>query len=407
MPLRFRDVLDLDDLERVARPRLPRAVYGYVAHGSETETALRGNRAAFDRWRLVSRVLVGVETRDQTVRLFGRDYAAPFGIAPMGGSALVAYDGDIAMARAARNANIPFILSANSITPLEEVLRTNPDAWFAAYQSPNEKAIRGMAERLARAGGKVLAITADVPIGSNRESDARAGFSFPIRPHPRLVFHVATHPRWVISVLLRTFIKRGIPDIVDVEPSGGPNLFSNAVSGIAAHEALSWDHVRLMRQVWPGTLIVKGILSPADVALARDVGADGVILSNHGGRQLDYAVTPIDILTAAIEQAGRMTVLVDSGFRRGTDIVKALALGARSVFIGRPFLFAAAYAGGDGAAHAIKLLIKEVDRDMALLGVTKIAEITPAILDPPPPYPNYNECAEHSLNMKGEYHAAR
>lgn len=372
----FRRILDLDDFQRQARRTLPRAVYGYVAHGAETEATLRGNRAAFARWHLIPRVLVGVETRNQSAGIFGHRYAAPFGIAPMGGSALVGYDADAAMAAAAREANIPFILSANSITPLEEVLRVNPDAWFAAYQSPDERSIRGMADRLARAGGKVLVLTADVPIGSNRESDARAGFSFPIRPNLRLGFDVATHPRWTVSVLLRTFMKRGIPNIVDLEPWGGPNLFSRKVAGIAAHEALCWDHARLMRKVWQGRFIVKGILSPADVAVAREIGADGVILSDHGGRQLDYAVAPLDMLEEALGQARDMTVLIDSGFRRGTDIVKALALGAHGVFVGRPFLFAAAYGGRAAVRHAIKLLAKELDRDMAMLGVTSLGEIT-------------------------------
>jgi L-lactate dehydrogenase (cytochrome) len=376
----LRRILDLDDFERAVRRRLPRAVYGYVANGTETESTLHGNRAAFAQWHLLTRVLTGVEHREQDIKLFGHRYASPFGIAPMGGSALVAYQGDVAMARAALEANIPFILSANSIIPLEEVLAANPRAWFAGYQSPDEASIRGMAARLGRAGGKVMVMTADVPIGSNREADARAGFGFPIRPSLRLTLDVARHPRWMGSVLLGTFIKRGIPRIDDLEPWGGPGLFSREVEGIAAHAALSWDHVRLMRDVWQGKLVVKGILSPADAAMAREIGADGVILSNHGGRQLDYAVAPIRILPAVVNAAGKMTVMIDSGFRRGTDIVKALALGAHAVFVGRPFLYAAAYAGTAGVAHAITLLAKELDRDMAMLGVRKISEITPACL---------------------------
>ncbi len=373
-------ILDLDDFARAARAQLPRAVYGYVANGSETETTLRENRAAFSDWQLVTRVLAGVETRDQTIDLFGHIYASPFGIAPMGGSALVAYQGHLVMAHAAYQANIPFILSANSIIPLEEVLTCNPDAWFAAYQSPEDEAIRGMATRLTRAGGKTMVITADVPIGSNREGDARAGFGFPIRPDARLSFDVATHPRWTGSVLLRTLLRRGVPDIVNLEPWGGPGLFSRKVKSIAAHEGLRWAHVRLMRDLWRGTLIVKGILSAADAAAAREIGVDGIILSNHGGRQLDCAVAPIRVLPDVLAQAGGMVVMVDSGFRRGTDIVKALARGAHAVFVGRPFLYAAACAGTRGVSHAITLLAKELDRDMAMLGVRNINEITSEIL---------------------------
>lgn len=377
---RLSDVLDLDDFERAVRPKLPHAVYGYVAHGAETETTLRANRAAFDAWRLVTRVLVGVSERHQGIQLFGHRYAAPFGIAPMGGSALVAYEGHSVMAKAAAEARIPFILSANSIIPLEEVVRANPNMWFAAYQSPDRGAIEGMVERLARAGVAVLVVTADVPIGSNREADARAGFGFPIRPGLKLGWDVATHPRWLTSVLARTLVKRGNPHIDNLEPWGGPGLFSREVAGIAAHEALCWRHIQLLRALWKGKLVIKGILSPADAALARDCGADGIILSNHGGRQLDQAVSPLQVLTSVLQQAGDLTVMIDSGFRRGTDVIKAVALGAHAVFIGRPFLFAAALAGQAGVAHAIRLLAREIDRDMAMLGVREIDDIGPEML---------------------------
>ncbi|HTW54202.1 MAG TPA: alpha-hydroxy acid oxidase [Stellaceae bacterium] len=382
---RLSRVLDLDDFQRAVRRRLPRAVYGYVAHGAETEATMRGNRAVFDEWQLVTRILVGVEERNSRISLFGRDYAAPFGIAPMGGGALVAFDGHLVMARAAAKAGIPFILSANSIVPLEEVAAANPAAWFAAYQSPNREAIEGMVARVARAGIEVLAVTADVPIGSNREYDARAGFSFPIRPGPRLMWDVATHPRWLAGTLARTLLKRGIPEIVNLEPGGGPNLFSRKVKTIAAHESLDWEHVRVMRDLWKGRFVVKGVLSVEDVVQAREIGADGVILSNHGGRQLDYAISPLTILEAAVAAAGDMTVMIDSGFRRGTDIVKALALGARAVFVGRPFLFAAALAAEEGVSHAIALLAKELDTDMALLGRRRIADIGRDVLRPAPP----------------------
>jgi L-lactate dehydrogenase (cytochrome) len=375
VPKYLQDVLDLDDFERAVRPRLPHAVYGYVAHGSETETTLRANRTVFDAWRLVTRVLVGVSKRDQDIQLFGRRYAAPFGIAPMGGSAMVAFEGHAVMAKAAGEAQIPFILSANSIIPLEEVARANPNMWFAAYQSPDRGAIEGMVERLARAGVAVLVVTADVPIGSNREADARAGFGFPIRPGVKLGWDVATHPRWLVSVLARTLVKRKNPHIDNLEPWGGPGLFSRKVAGIAAHEALCWRHIRLLRDLWKGKLVIKGVLSPADAALARDCGADGIILSNHGGRQLDQAVSPLQVLTSVQEHANGLTVMIDSGFRRGTDVIKALALGANAVFIGRPFLFAAAFAGQSGVAHAIELLTREINRDMAMLGVRDIDDI--------------------------------
>jgi len=384
---RLQGILDLDDFERAVRRSLPRAIWGYVAHGSETETTLRSNRAVFDAWRLVPRVLVGVSERSAETTLFGRRYAIPVGISPMGGSALVAFNGHSVMAWAAGAANVPFILSANSIVPLEEVASVNPHTWFAAYQSPNQEAIEGMVARVARAGCAVLVLTTtDVPVGSNREGDARAGFGFPIRPNLRLSWDVATHPQWLVGVLGRTLLWRGIPRIINLEPDGGPNLFSTKVKkGIAAHESLYWEHLCLMRAIWQGPFVLKGLLSPADVALARRHGVDGVILSNHGGRQLDYAVSPMRTLRAAVEAARGMPVMIDSGFRRATDVIKALALGARFAFIGRPFLFAAAYAGEPGVQHAITLLAREMDRDMALLGLRRIDDITEDVVLAVPP----------------------
>lgn len=376
----MRKVLDLDGFERLARDRLPRAVFDYVAHGSETETALRTNRAAFDDWRMISRVLVGVSDRSQEVMLLGRRYASPFGISPMGGSALVAYDGHNVLARAAAAARIPFILSANSLIPLEEVAQQNPDTWFAAYQSATPEAVIGMVDRCARAGIRVLVVTADVPVQSNHEADIRNGFSLPVRPTPALTWDVVSHPRWTFGVLARTLAKRGPLGTVNLEPDGGPSLFSSAMKDSTAHPGPCWEHVRIMRAHWKGPLVIKGILSPRDVVIARDHGVDGVILSNHGGRQLDHAVSPITILpAAAAAAAGGLTVMIDSGFRR-TDIVKALALGAHAVFIGRPFLFAAAAGGLAAVAHGISLLQKELDRDMALLGTCRIEDIRPEAL---------------------------
>jgi L-lactate dehydrogenase (cytochrome) len=239
---------------------------------------------------------------------------------------------------------------------MEEIGAAYPGAWFAAYQSPNAEAIEGMVEPVAKAGFSVFVLTSDVPIGSNREADARNGFSFPIRPGLKLSFDVARHPSWLVGVLGRTLLRRGVPYIDNLEPGGGPNLFSRKVAHIAAHESLNWDHVRLIRRLWKGPFVIKGVLSPADLSIARDCGVDGVIVSNHGSRQLDHAVAPLSVLPDMAEQARGLTLMVDSGFRRCTDVLKALALGAQCVFIGRPFLYAAAYAGEAGVRHAISLL---------------------------------------------------
>jgi L-lactate dehydrogenase (cytochrome) len=377
---RLKAALDLEDFQRLARDRLPHAIYAYVADGSEAEVSLDTNRRAFLNYRLLPRVLVGVSRRSQETTLFGRRYAAPFGIAPMGGSAAVTYDADNILAGAAFQCGIPFVLSGNSITPMEEVARHYPGAWFASYQSANTRAIEGMVARVAAAGFSTYVLTADVPIGSNREGDARAGFHQPIRFNAKLLGDGIRHPGWVVSTAARTLLRRGIPHIDNLEYNGGPSLFSRKVSKIAGHAGLSWEHVRLIRRLWHGTLVVKGILSPQDTRIARDLGVDGIVVSNHGGRQLDKAVSPIDVLPDIAAEAGDMAVIADSGFRRGTDVLTALARGAQFVLVGRPFLVAAAWAGAAGVLHAIDLLSQELDRDMALCGLRTLAEVSPALV---------------------------
>ena len=376
----LRQALRLDDFERLARPRLPRAVYGYVANGSEAGDARDHNRAAFADWRMVTRVLRDVSARTQKTSVFGRTYASPFGIAPMGAAAVVAFDADNRMARAARAANIPFVLSANSITPLEELVRGNPDAWFAAYQSPEPRSIERMVARVAAAGVKVFVLTVDVPVPSNREDDKRAGYSMPLRPTARLSWDGVTHPRWLGGTAGRTLLKRGIPHISNVEADNPINLFSRKVGAIAGHSSFTWKQAEMIRGLWKGAFLIKGLLSAADAAIARDLGADGIVVSNHGGRQLDAAVSPMQVLREIKAASGPMTVIIDSGFRRGTDVLKALALGADFVLIGRPFLFAATLAGTRGVGQAISLLAREIDIDLALLGLGGVDEVDAEVL---------------------------
>jgi L-lactate dehydrogenase (cytochrome) len=234
-----------------------------------------------------------------------------------------------------------------------------------------------MVERVAAAGFRVFMLTADVPVGSNREKDARAGFHQPIQFNHKIIRDGVLHPGWVLSTAARTLLTRGIPHIDDLEYNGGPSLFSRRADKIASHASLSWDHVKLIRRLWPGTFVVKGILSAEDARLAHDHGVDGIVVSNHGGRQLDTAATPLHVLPDIVAAAADMAVIVDSGFRRGTDVLTALALGADVVLIGRPFLFAAAVAGEAGVRHAIELLSTEIDRDMALLGLRDLDAMGP------------------------------
>lgn len=379
---RLEHIFNLMEFEIEAKKLLPRSIYSYVASGSEDETALHTNRNAFLDYRLVPRVLRAVTQRDQSRELFGRRYASPFGIAPMGGASVVTYAGDKHMAQAAHATGIPFVLSGNSITPMEKLARVCPGAWFASYQPPEDQAVEKMVRRVADAGFAVFALTVDVPVESNREKEHRAGFSQPIRPHPKLMLQGARHPGWVLSSALPTLLTHGIPHVANLSAKGGPNLFSSKMRQVSKHAALSWHHVDLARKLWKGPLVLKGILSGEDARIARECGVDGIVVSNHGGRQLDAAATPLHVLPSIRAAAKDLVVLIDGGFRRGTDILTALALGADFVLIGRPFLFSAVVGGAAGVLHAIELLSKEIDRDLALMGRHRLAELGPdSLLD--------------------------
>ena len=374
LPRALRGMLALDDFEAAARRYIPRPIFGYVSGGSETNASLRGNRAVFDEIAFVPRALVNVRGRMQKTTLFGRSYDAPFGIAPMGGTAMAAYQGDIVLARAAAEANIPMVLSGASLTPLERVREAGPTAWFQAYLPGETGPITQLVERVAGAGYDTLCLTVDVPVMANRENNVRSGFRTPLRPSLRLAWDGITRPRWLLGMFARTLLLHGMPHFENMGPRV-PLLSYSEERQRGLRDQLSWPHVELMRRLWKGRLVLKGILDKEDARIARESGADGIIVSNHGGRQLDGAVAPLRVLPGIVSQAGGMTVMMDSGIRRGTDVLKALALGAHFVFVGRPFLYAAAIGGEAGVRHAIKLLRDEIDRDMALLGITTLAEM--------------------------------
>jgi L-lactate dehydrogenase (cytochrome) len=369
-------VLALDDFERLARARLPRAIYGYVAGAAETNASLRDNRDAFARWGFVPRVLSNVARRGQGASLFGQNWASPFGVAPMGIAALSAYQGDLVLARSAARANIPFVLSATSLTRVEDVMRVAPRSWFQAYLPGDAARIDPFLDRILRAGVKTLLVTVDVPVAGNRENNIRAGFSTPLRPSLRLAWDGLSHPRWLVGTLARTLL-HGMPHFENsFAERGAPIIAKNAERDFSQREHLAWSDIARIRQRWPHTLVVKGILSPADAANARIAGADGLIVSNHGGRQLDGAVSALRVLPSIVQAAGELPVMLDGGVRRGSDVLKAIALGARMVFVGRPFNFAAAVASDAGVAHAIGLLRDEVDRNLAMLGANAPHELT-------------------------------
>ncbi|CAB3627025.1 alpha-hydroxy-acid oxidizing enzyme [Achromobacter marplatensis] len=381
LPRALARMLSLDDFEAAAQRRLPRPIFGYVAGAAEDNQSLQDNRHAFAQYAFMPRVLVDVSRRTQQTELFGRQYASPFGIAPMGISALSAYRGDVVLARAAREQNIPAILSGTSLIALEDVIREAPGTWFQAYLPGDPAKIDALVERARRAGYETLVLTVDIPVSANRENNVRTGFSTPLKPSLRLAWDGLTRPRWLAGTFLRTLMAHGMPHFENsFATRGAPIVSASVLRDFTARDHLSWEHVARIRKQWPGTLIIKGILHPRDAALARQHGADGVIVSNHGGRQLDGAISPLRALPGVVAAAGGMTVMMDSGVRRGGDVLKALALGARFVFVGRPFNYAAAVGGQAGVSHAIDLLRAEVDRNMAMLGINNVREMDASLL---------------------------
>jgi L-lactate dehydrogenase (cytochrome) len=325
-----------------------------------------------------------VDTSARTLKteLFGRTYDAPFGFAPMGGSSIAAYQGDIVLARAAAEANIPMMMSGGALTPMEAVKAAGRTAMLQAYLPGDDNVILAFLERAEKAGFDTVALTVDVQVGANRENNVRNGYNTPLRPTPRLAWDCMLRPNWLFGMFLKTLLLHGMPHFENMGPRA-PLISKSAKRDPGRRDKLTWRHVELMRKRWKGNLLIKGVLDADTVRIAREHGLNGVMASNHGGRQLDGTASPLRVLPAMRAAAGKdMVITMDSGFRRGSDVMKALALGADFVFIGRPFLCAAAIAGQPGVAHAITLLMDEIDRNMAMMGVNSLKEMSKDFLMP-------------------------
>ena len=376
-------ILSLDDFENAARRHLPRPIFGYVVGAVENNVSLNDNRAAFDELGFIPRNVVDVSQRNTGIELFGHRFAAPFGIAPMGISALTAYRGDLVQAQAAAARNLPMIMSGSSLIKMEEVAAVGPHTWFQAYLPGEPAKIAALIDRVAASGFKTLVITVDSQIQSNRENNVRAGFSTPLRPSLRLAWDGITHPRWLFGTAFKTLLRHGMPHFENnFRDRGAPIFAKNVARDFGGRDHITWKHVQQVRQQWQGRLVVKGVMCIEDALLAQQAGADSIIVSNHGGRQLDSTISPLRVLHPIVQAVPDMPVMIDSGFRRGTDVLKALALGARFVFVGRPMNYAAAIAGQAGVEHAIDLLAAEVHRNMGMLGLNDLAEIGPEKIVP-------------------------
>ncbi|KAA5924458.1 alpha-hydroxy-acid oxidizing protein [Achromobacter xylosoxidans] len=377
----LRRMLSLHDFEAAARRILPKPLYAYVSGAVEDGQSERGNRQAYDDYGFRPKVLVDVSRRSTRCTVLGREYAAPVGVAPMGIAALTSYRGDVMLARAAAEAGVPCIMSGSSLIRLETVMEAAPGTWFQAYLPGDGAQIAALIDRVAAAGVDTLVLTVDTPVAANRENNVRAGFSTPLRPSVGLAWQGVTHPRWLIGTFLRTLARHGMPHFENnYATRGAPILSGNVLRDFSDRGHLNWQHVAAIRKTWKGRMVLKGILHPDDARAARAHGMDAVIVSNHGGRQLDGSVSPLHALPAIVDAAGGMDVMLDSGVRRGTDALKAMALGARCVFVGRPFNYAATVAGQRGVAHAIALIVEEIRRNMGLLGIVDLREVNQSLL---------------------------
>lgn len=398
---------NIHDLRELARRRLPRALYEFVERGTEDDVAIRNNREAFERIKLRPRVLRDVSGRTLEVDLFGRKQKMPLGIAPTGMAGLLWHEGEIALARAAAEAGIPFSLSTGSITGLERVAaEAGGRLWFQLYLWKDRKLSYQLVERAAAAGYEALLVTLDTVVMPNREYNLHNGLTQPYSITLKNALDNLTHPGWLAAVMLRYVLKGGIPRFENYPAElkrsiTAQPLMTSSLAASLKPDSLTWDDLRTLRKLWRGPLIAKGILHPQDAVLAADCGADGVLVSNHGGRNLDSAIATIDALPEIVDAVGhRLTVLADSGFRRGSDIVKALALGAKAVLVGRGTLWGIAADGERGAARALQLYREETLRVMAFLGCSAVSELGPHYLQLPgapameAPRPAYRQPAE-------------
>ena len=364
-------VYDIADLREAARRRLPKGVFEFFDRGNGDEVALANNRAAFERIKLNPHMLVDTSQRTQAITLFGKPQPMPMVIGPTGSAGLAWHEGEVALARAAKNAGIPYTLATGSMTALERVAaEAGGELWFQVYMWPDRAASHALIERAKAADYKALVVTVDTPVPPGREYNLRNGMTVPFRFTRRNVTDVLLHPRWLAGVLLRYLLTTGMPRYENYPTAMKTKITALPMGrSMMVSDSLTWDDLREIRKLWPRPLLVKGILRAEDAKLAADCGADGVIVSNHGGRALDSTRAPIEILPEVVEAVGKTaTVIVDSGFRRGSDVIKGLALGADAVMMGRATLYGLAVAGEAGAARAIEIYRDEIDRVLAMIG---------------------------------------
>ncbi len=372
--------INIDALRQLARKRLPRLVFDYMDGGAEDETGLARNRSAFQDLLLLPRYLVDVSQPDQTTTLLGRSYAAPFGIGPTGLAGFARPGADLMLADAAVAANIPFVLSGAGTASIEAAAQRAPQhTWYQLYVSRDAQITADLVRRARDAGIETLMLTVDVPVHGKRERDIRNGFVPPVQPTASALLNMLGHPGWLLGML-----RQGFPRFESWAPYAPAGASAKELGAFFASQipfTQTWRDVDTLRRLWPGKLVIKGILHPADAQRALTAGADGIIVSNHGGRQLDSTPTALDVFPAIRAAVGqRLALMLDGGVRRGADVVKAKALGADFVWLGRATLYGVAAGGLAGAERAIAILREEIAATLAQTGVARMADVDAKLL---------------------------
>jgi len=361
------------DLKRRAKRRLPSFAFDYIEGGIDDEEGKRRNRRAFHGVQLTPRYLRDVGSVDTRVTLFGTEYALPLGVAPVGLGNMMWPGAEAALARAAQDARIPYVLSTFSTTPLETIAQLTPDVgWFQLYVPRDAGVMEDLIGRVKAAGFRALVVTVDVPIGAKRNRELKNGLKLPFTVTPQMVWQSLTHPAWALRTLTH-----GAPDFVNVaryrtDTTQGLGDFISTMNS----PGFSLERLRRIRELWSGPLILKGLQATENIRAAIDCGVDGVIISNHGGRQLDAAPATIDTLRRLQgDAAGDLTLMIDSGVRTGLDIVRAKALGAQAAFTGRSFFYGVGALGEAGAAQVIGIFHDELTRSLQQLGCLRFEDM--------------------------------
>ena len=371
------DAINFDDLRILAKKRLPKIIYDFIEGGVDDEDGLDRNENAFRRRPLMPRYMVDISERDQSQPLFGRQYSSPFGIAPTGGISNYRWGGDLMLAEAAREANIPFIMSGAATASMEDLAKVAPEhGWYQLYVAQDRSISEDMIRRAADLNLSTLVVTVDVPTGSNRERNRRNGFGRPLKLSLASKLDALRRPLW-----MKDYMRHGIarlPNWAPYAPEGADaNMLGEFVSS-QIRGSLNWNDIENFRKLWPRKMVLKGVMRTDDAIRAAEIGVDGLMVSNHGARQLDGAPSPLDVLPPSSAAVGdRMTLMLDGGVRRGSDVLIARCMGAKFIFLGRPTLYGVVAGGVAGASKAASILRNEIDLVMAQMGGTSLDQLGP------------------------------